>query len=146
MKKYLALPILIISMLISACSSVPTASKQAEQQAKNATAAQDKALIYVYQTEPFSSKSGFEVSLDGKIAGKLAANNFYLWTVEPGKYEMVSLTRNKAKLKLTVEAGQTYYINQKIDVGIWVSRSQLHKVSNKEGMKAVAACKLIVPK
>lgn len=143
MQKYLIFPFLIISMFISGCSSVKTAPDEVDQQAQSAKADADKALIYVYQTEPFSSTTGFEVSLDGKVAGKLSANTYHLWTVKPGEYEMVSLTRNNAKLKLNIEAGKRYYINQKVDVGIWVSRSQLHEVSEKEGKKAVSACKLI---
>lgn len=143
MRYYLILPFILASLFISGCSSVPTASNKSDAQAKNAQVAADQANIYVYQAEPFSSTSGFEVSLNGQATTKLAANTYHLWTVKPGEYEMVSLTRNNAKLKLKIEAGKNYYINQKVDVGIWVSRSQLHEVSEKEGKKALATCKLV---
>jgi len=143
MKLYRILPLMLSFIFLTACNTVPIASDEADNQAKNFKPNATKSKIYVYQTEPFSSVTGVPIALDKQVAGDVTANSYYLWTVEPGRHVISSLTANKNDMWIDTEAGQNYYIKQTINISIWKPTSLLEQVSEKEGIKAINQSKLI---
>lgn len=143
MKKAIFFAVVLIGTLLSGCAAVPMATPEADQTAKQFTVDPGKANIYLYRNETFGAAIAMPVSLDGRVAGKTASKTYFYWSVEPGEHEIASLTENTAKINLAAEAGQNYYIWQEVKMGMWSARSQLHKVSEEEGQKAVRECKLI---
>ncbi|WP_040727560.1 DUF2846 domain-containing protein [Thiomicrorhabdus sp. Kp2] len=143
MKTYLILPLILSVIFLTACNTVPIASDDADSLAKNFKPNATKSKIYVYQTEPFSSITGVPIALDKKIAGEVTANSFYVWTVEPGRHVISSLTANKNNMWIDTEAGQNYYVKQTVNISIWKPTSLLEQVSEKEGIKAINQSKLI---
>jgi len=143
MKNYIVLPFIIFSMFLSGCETVPMAHNNADEQAKEFVVAENKANIYLYQKEPYSSALGIKVALNDKPAGKLAADTYYKWSVAPGEHEIASLTRNSVLLTIDAQPGQNYFVEQQIDTGVWVSRSRLNEVDEKIGKKAILSSRLI---
>ncbi|MDX1351923.1 MAG: DUF2846 domain-containing protein [Thiomicrorhabdus sp.] len=143
MKPNRILPLLLSFIFLTACNTVPIASKEADSQAKNFKPVATKSKIYVYQTEPFSSVTGVPIALDKKIAGDVTANSYYVWTVEPGRHVISSLTENKNDMWLDTEAGQNYYIKQTINISIWKPTSLLELANEKEAVKAINQSRLI---
>lgn len=139
--------IIILTMfaLLSGCASVPMASLEADQSAKQFNVDSNKANIYLYRNESMGGAIAMPVALDGRIAGKTASKTYFYWSVEPGEHEITSLTENTARIKVNAKAGQNHYIWQEVKMGMWNARSELHEVSEEKGKKAVNDCKLIEP-
>ncbi|MFT6086273.1 MAG: hypothetical protein ACI9UD_001537 [Glaciecola sp.] len=137
--------IIILTMfaLLSGCASVPMASLEADQSAKQFNVDSNKANIYLYRNESMGGAIAMPVALDGRIAGKTASKTYFYWSVEPGEHEITSLTENTARIKVNAKAGQNHYIWQEVKMGMWTARSQLHEVVEDKGKQAVKDCKLI---
>lgn len=142
MKKVVLLGLLAITAMLSGCASVPMASLEQDQQAKQFEAVPDKANIYLYRNENFGGAIAMPVALDGQIAGKTGPKTYFVWSVEPGEHEISSLTENTAKIKVDAKAGENHFIWQEVKMGMWTARSQLHEVDQEEGKKGVGECKL----
>ena len=129
--------------LLSGCASVPMASLEADESAKQFNVDSNKANIYLYRNESMGGAIAMPVALDGHIAGKTGSKTYFYWTVEPGEHEITSLTENTARIKINAKAGKNHYIWQEVKMGMWTARSQLHEVGEEKGKKEVNDCKLI---
>ena len=143
MKQFLILPLMVSLVFLTACNTVPIASNDKDMQAKNFQPIPNKSKIYIYQTSPFSSVTGVPVALDKKVAGSVTSGTYHVWTVEPGRHVISSLTENKNNMWIDSEAGQNYYIKQRISASVWNPTSLLEQVSEKEAKKAINGSKLI---
>ncbi len=133
--------LLALVVLLSGCASVPMASLEDDAQAKRFTAKADKSNIYVYRNENFGSAIAMTVSLDGKVAGQSGPQTYFVWEVAPGSHEIASHTENVSTLKLTTEAGKSYYVWQEVKMGMWMAGSLLQQVDEETGRKGVLECK-----
>lgn len=130
---------------LAGCASVPMASLEADNSAKQFQVKKGYSNIYLYRNEGFGAAVAMTVSLDGKVMGKTASKTYFLWEVTPGMHEIASHTENTAKLKLDTKEGRSYYVWQEVKMGMWQPGSQLHEVTEEEGRKAVLECKLVAP-
>jgi len=142
MKKYSIIAIITAYALLSGCASVPMASIDRDNTAKQFRPTASKSNIYLYRNESYGGAITMPVALDGKIAGKTAAETYFKWMVNPGKHTIVSLTENTAKIELDTKPNRNYFIWQEVKMGMWAARSQLHEVPRIEGEKGVLECKL----
>jgi len=107
---YMLLLLVTLSMLLSACASVPVAAPEMDIKTKNMTPPPDKALLYVYRDAVFASASNlFEISIDGHSVGKLAEKTYLAVMLEPGKHRITRETSTRHILPINVGAGKTYY-------------------------------------
>nr|WP_297347340.1 DUF2846 domain-containing protein [uncultured Glaciecola sp.] len=143
MNKRIILVMIALVSLLSGCASVPMASLDADNRAKQFNVDSNKANIYLYRDESMGGAIAMPVALDGHIAGKTGSKTYFYWSVEPGEHEITSLTENTARIKVIAKAGQNHFIWQEVKMGLWTARSQLHEVSDEKGKKAVSDCKLI---
>jgi hypothetical protein len=142
MKKYSIIAIITFYVLLSGCVSVPMASIDRDNTAKQFRPVLDKSNIYLYRNESYGGAVTMPVTLDGKIAGKTAAKTYFKWTVKPGKHTITSLTENTAKIELDTKPNKNYFIWQEVKMGMWTARSQLHEVPRTKGENGVLECKL----
>jgi hypothetical protein len=75
--------LLLVSLLATACASVPLASPEMDRSAKEFRTTPGKANVYVFRDEVFGSPYTMSVVLDGWLLGDTAAKTFLLTTVEP---------------------------------------------------------------
>jgi hypothetical protein len=143
MHQFATTTFVLLIVLSGGCASVPMSSLDEDAAAKRFDVAPDKSNIYFYRDEEFGGAIAMPVALDGKVAGKTAANTYFLWIVEPGPHEITSLTENTATLKINAEAGRNHFVWQEVKMGMWTARSQLHEVSEEVGRKGVMECKRI---
>ena len=112
-KKYTARVILllvILSMLLSACASVPVASPEMDMKMKSMAPPPGKALLYVYRNAVFAGSSVlFKIIVDGNTAGTLAERTYLAVLLEPGKHR-VHDGNPQNLLPLNIEAGKTSYV------------------------------------
>ncbi|HEX9763788.1 MAG TPA: DUF2846 domain-containing protein [Candidatus Acidoferrales bacterium] len=102
----------------------------------------DKALIYVLRPTMSGNKVQTKLGVDGKWMGVNRGDNYFFFTLEPGEHYFCSLAENKSVLALKVEAGKTYYLQQKIRFGWMKARNQLVLLDEAEGKAGLAKCHL----
>jgi len=104
----------------------------------------DKALIYVIRPTHIGMAIQTKLAVDGKWVGVNKANNYFYLTLEPGPHYFCSQAENHSLLSLVVEAGKTYYLQQKIRAGWVKAQTDLQLLDDEEGKKGLAKCKLSV--
>ena len=102
----------------------------------------DKALIYVIRPTMSGNKVQTKLGADGKWMGVNRGDNYFFFTLEPGEHYFCSQAENRSVLALKVEAGKTYYLQQKIRFGWMKARNQLVLLDEQEGKKGLAKCHL----
>lgn len=100
-----------------------------------------KALLYVVRPTSmgFAIKSFFMI--DDEIVGINKGSSYFFVPVEPGKHVFWSKSENVDALELEIEAGKTYYIQQKVQMGGFRARTKLEVLDRAEGEEALAKCK-----
>jgi hypothetical protein len=104
----------------------------------------DKALIYVIRPTLFGNKIQTKLAVDGQWMGANRGNNYFFFSVEPGEHHFCSRSENRSLLTLHVEAGKTYYLQQKIDLGFWKARNEVVLLNEEEGKEGLAKCHLSI--
>lgn len=104
----------------------------------------DKALVFVIRPTMWGNKIQTKLAVDGQWMGTNRGNNYFFFTLEPGEHHFCSDSENRSLLSLKVEAGKTYYLQQKIKVGLWKARNKLVALDEAEGKKGLAECHLSI--
>jgi hypothetical protein len=97
----------------------------------------DKALVYVVRPTMLGNKIQTKLAVDGKWVGINRGNNYFFVTVDPGEHYLCSTAENRSVLKLTVEPGKTYFVQQKIRMGFMKASNRLELIDEPEGKVAL---------
>ena len=100
----------------------------------------DKALIYVIRPTMMGNKIQTKLAVDGKWVGVNRGNNYFFFTLDPGEHYFCSTAENKSVFAMKVEAGKTYFLQQKIRMGFMKASNKLEAISDEEGKKGLAKC------
>lgn len=122
---------------IKACGTVDVKFKASTDKKQHPTpgAPSDKALIYVLRPTIIGSKIQSKLAVDGKWIGANRGNNYFFFTVDPGEHYFCSMSENQDFLKLNVEAGKTYYLQQKVKIGFIKNRTDLVVMTEEKGIE-----------
>lgn len=101
-----------------------------------------KALVYVIRPTIMGNKVQTKLGVDGQWVGVNRGNNYFFVTLEPGEHYFCSQAENRSALALKVEAGKTYYLQQKIRMGFMKARTKLTVLDEAEGKTGLAKCHL----
>ena len=93
----------------------------------------DKALIYVLRPTIIGLKINSKLAVDGEWKGVNRGKTYFFFTVEPGEHYFCSESENQDYLKMNVEAGKTYYLQQKVEAGMWKARTNLVVMTEEKG-------------
>jgi hypothetical protein len=104
------------------------------------TAPADKALIYVIRPTMMGNKIQTKLAVDGTWVGINRGNNYFFFTLDPGEHYFCSTAENKSVFAMKVEAGKTYFLQQKIRMGWMKASNKLEQISEEEGQKGLAKC------
>jgi hypothetical protein len=102
----------------------------------------DKALVYVVRPSRMAFGVKMKFFCDEQLIGKTRAKQFLYMLLDPGEHHFLSKSENKSKLDLTLEAGKTYYLQQKVRFGILFARTKLALIDEAHGRVALYKCKL----
>ncbi len=136
--------LLVLSLLASACASVPMASPEMDRTAKEFRVTPEKSNLYVFRDESLGAAVKMPVLLDGRSLGDTAAKTFLLASVEPGTHALVSKAENDAQLDFTAVAGKNVYVWQEVKMGILSARSALRLVDEASARQRITECSLAV--
>ena len=144
-KRFAAAFFAALLALLAGCASVPMTSTEGDAKGKSFAVAPGKANIYVYRNETLGAAFQMTVTLNGRVAGRSAAQTYFLFEVDPGIYEVGSIAENTVIHKLIAQAGNSYFVWQEVKMGLWMARSELRQVDEATGRKGVAECKRAQP-
>ena len=134
--------IVVVSLILSSCASTFQYNKIAQPNSND----KEMATIYVLRPSSFGSAIKFEIYQDEKLIGKLGPKSYLAWTVKPDGKELTIMSKSENKDMLTInpQAGKTYYIKQKVKMGIAIARTGLEFIEENEGKEILR--KLKAPK
>ena len=102
----------------------------------------DKALIYVLRLSMIGMAIQSKLAVDGDWKGVNQGNNYFYFNLEPGEHYFCSEAENRSVLKVNVEAGKTYYLQQHISMGVAKARNKIELMTDEEGRKKAATANL----
>ena len=104
----------------------------------------DEALIYILRPTIIGYKINSKLAVDGVWMGVNRGRTYFYLTLDPGEHYFCSEAENQSYLPLSVEAGKTYFLQQKVEAGVWKARTNLVVMSETEGRKKLEDVNLSV--
>lgn len=136
--------VLLFSLLLSACASVPMAPPDVDMQKKAfSPPTEGVAGIYIYRNSNIGGALAKSVYIDGKLIGETAPMVYFYKQVNAGQHKLSTESEfGENDLVLDTEAGKNYFVHQYMKFGLLVGGAGLEAVSEEEGKKGVLECKL----
>jgi hypothetical protein len=107
------IPLLVIMTLVGCVTapSIPMASTASDADAKQFLPPVGRANLYIAWSNGSSGgASHVDVSVDGKLLGRIAPGTFYLVAVDPGKHEVSAKSgMNSTNVAVDAAAGNNYF-------------------------------------
>lgn len=128
-----------VMILVSGC----VATHQSVPLPDQSVAIENPALarIYVLRPTSFACVIAMRIDDNGKTIGETGPNGYLCWEREPGAIEITGTAENTARLPITVDQGETYYIGQHIRFGFLFARNKLRLMDEEEGKAKLKKCK-----
>ncbi len=82
-------------------------------------------IVFFRPSKMMGAAIGFKVREGETELGKLRNGKYFVASVEPGTHEYVVHSETKDKLTLEVEAGETYYVQGTLSMGVLAGRPNL---------------------
>ena len=141
--RIIASVLVITSLLLSGCASVPLAELEKDAIAKTFIPPPDKASLYIYRNEVLGAAIPMTVIVNGNNLGQTAHKSYFHLNVLPGEYEIESAAENVSRVSLNLAANKNYFVWQEVKMGMWMARSLLQQVDEETGRAGVNESKLI---
>ena len=136
MKKTLILLTSFIIFLVAGCAKMPLRSDYVKDTPPNIEQNDENGIVYFLRESAFggSAISYFIFEDDTKI-GLLKSGSYFIHQAKPGKHTYWAETESRASVTIDVVAGQTYYIEGGVGMGIWAGRPELTEITEKVARK-----------
>jgi hypothetical protein len=134
--RILSLPLLLA---VSACANVPLADRQQDAEAKRFDLpARDSGALYVYRPGYMGLARPIDVSIAGGVTAELASNTYMRLEGPPGPVDLsCRIGDQQGGQQLTLEPGQTRYVEVSMKVGLMMPGCSVTEVSPDQGQAAV---------
>ena len=99
------------------------------------------ARIYVLRPSSVGGAVTMRVRDNDQEIGSTGPRGYLCWEREPGEVELVGRAENTFRLPLSVEAGEVYYIEQQVRMGILFARNRLRKLNEERGKGLLERCR-----
>jgi hypothetical protein len=118
-------------------AAVPASSNAAADSTAAASAPAGTATVIFYRPSKFIGGAvGFIVREGTTELGKLRSGKFFVLHVAPGKHTYVVHSEASDELTIDTDAGETYYIEGEIGIGVVVGRPHI-KPSDQTSFEAI---------
>jgi hypothetical protein len=101
-----------------------------------------KALVYIIRDSYLGKPFAYKVTIDDVKIGSTYGGTYIYAFIKPGKHEINSKSDVKSKLEITVDAGKTYYVRQKVFSALAIGAAKLELLDNSEGEDKLSKCKI----
>lgn len=141
--KVCSLGILAVGLaLLAGCSAVGKMPIEYDNWAKAQKPASEDALVYIVRPSNQGKAVLFKVTCDGNPIGATGGARYIFTKQPPGPHLFVSKAENKSELPIVLEGGKTYYLEQKVKMGLLKARNNLERLDDAEGIEKLARCSL----
>jgi len=82
-------------------------------------------IVFIRPSKLKGMAVSFSVREGGKAIGKLGNGSYFVLPADPGPHEYNVQSEVKDALHMEVEVGETYYVQQTIDIGVVLARTYL---------------------
>jgi hypothetical protein len=137
--KYLV--IIIASVVMVGCSTVPLEPKNISDNAKAfSLPPAGKSGIYVYRDSMFGAALKKDIWIDNKCLGESAPKVFFYKDVKGNTTHIISTESEFSpnKLVINTKAGKNYFIRQYIKMGVFSGGADLEQINEDEAKKAIS--------
>jgi hypothetical protein len=129
--------LLIASSLVTACAHVDMAKEKSYAEPKAGQGA-----IYFYRENHFAGWALAYNIWDNMAKppiklGALKNGSYFYVYVKPGHHQFIINGETQGAAEFEVQAGKTYYVQNRIDMGFWSGRPKLTEVTQNEGEKQI---------
>lgn len=101
-----------------------------------------KALVYIIRNKSKGMIVKLNLDIDRKVIGQTMGKQFLYTFLDPGKHLIVSRGENISELPIKLEAGKTYFIQQKPQMGLFSVQSKLVRLEDEEAKRYLSYCRL----
>ncbi|MDY0005000.1 MAG: DUF2846 domain-containing protein [Polyangia bacterium] len=129
-------------VLCSACPATVAAPSGLDVIARNLSPPPGHALLYVIRPEFMGQAVRFDVLVNGTWIGATGGFRYLFTYLRPGHYLIQSRAENVAELRLTVRAGQIYFVEQRPRMGIFMPGNDLVLMPEAVGRRKMRLCSL----
>ena len=135
---------LLAFLQLTGCASVPMAPAEHDQARKEfSPPPEGTAGLYIYRNSSFGGALKKTIRIDGRIIGETAPHTYFYTTLKPGMHELATESEfSDNTLSIDFQPGKNYFVQNYIKFGAFVGGAGLEQVSEEEGRKGVAECKL----
>jgi hypothetical protein len=102
------------------------------------TAGPGEATVYFMRPASLGMAINFYVFIDDTLVGATKGNTYTYTTVAAGEHIVWARSGNVSALKVTLEAGKTYYFEQKVKMGGIKARVSLEPMAEAEALEQIA--------
>lgn len=134
--------IAILACYLTACSTAKLSGPEEDQRLRTMAPAPGMALVYFVRPMAGGAIVRMRVSCDGTSIGSTNGKRYLYALVKPGKHDFISKAENKDELPLVTQPDSTYFVEQIPEMGFFIARNSLKRLSDAEGRKKLAKCKL----
>jgi hypothetical protein len=140
------------------CQSVTDSVPQKDSVVKNLTAKQmkkekdsitrnlspipGKAIVYIVRPTIMGFAVPMRLDCDSFQVGWIGAKSFLYTILDSGEHTFKALSENEFHLKVNLEAGKIYYMEQQVKMGIMYARTKLKLLTDEAGKKELSKCGL----
>jgi len=142
--KATTLLIVLLSVYLVGCASVPMASVDEDKMRKEFNSPpQDMAGLYIYRNTNFGGALKKTIIIDGVTIGETAPMTYFYQDITPGSHVLSTESEfSDNALTLDAESGNNYFVHQHIKLGVFVGGAKFEVVPEEEGKEGVLECKL----
>lgn len=133
----LMLPLLSIAfLLIVGCAKMPLQGDYVKDTPPKIEQGNEYGIVYFLRESSFGGGGiSYFIFEDATKIGVLKSGSYFIHQAAPGKHTYWAETESRAAVTIQVEAGQTYYIEGGVGMGIWAGRPELTEITGKVAEK-----------
>lgn len=120
--------------LIASCASTTQYVKLPDF---SSTADPEVARIYVIRPTAYGSARKMKIYEDDVLIGKLGPKSYLCWEVDEGRILLKSTLGNEDYYAIEAKKGKTYYVRQRLRVGMVVSQTDLEFMDEEKAIAAI---------
>lgn len=145
MKSWNRIFLISMSLLtLASCASIPKASIEETDKAKQFQPIADKSVVYVYRNEMLGGAVRMDVVFDNIFLGDMRGESFMRVVAKPGNHIISSRAENTSQINVKTEKGKIYYVWLEAKMGLMYAGSALHQIDDAESaQKAIRGCDLV---
>lgn len=136
MQKILLIITIFAMVIITGCARMPLQGEYVKDTPPQIVQNSENGTVYFLRESAFGGGaiSYFIFEDDTKI-GVLKSGSYFIHQAKPGKHTYWAETEARASVTIDVAAGQTYYVEGSIGLGMWAGRPQLTEITRKVAEK-----------